>query len=122
MILNFEVNIRHFVRESLTEEEEGIINLAIDNFFHPPTTPCFLVIVNIHHPTPHGATLCLGEGGGQNNLSIAKPSLRVYNPLVYSYYCLLIMEIAMVFLTRQYFVVCLRCISKLREWSLLLLL
>ena len=33
MISNFEVNIRHFVRESLTEEEEGIINLAIDKFF-----------------------------------------------------------------------------------------
>ena len=31
MILNFEVDIRHFVRESLTEEEEGIINLALGN-------------------------------------------------------------------------------------------
>ena len=33
-----------------------------------------------------GATLCLGEGGGQNNLLITKPSLHVY--ILYNHICL----------------------------------
>ena len=45
MISNFEVNIRLFVRESLTEEEEGIINLAIDNFFFITITKLLIHII-----------------------------------------------------------------------------
>ena len=43
--MNFEANIRHFVRESLTEEEEGIINQAIDNNFFITITELLIDII-----------------------------------------------------------------------------